>query len=80
MTYLYDDVMKISSRYGYLNHATQEQLEKLLLFTLRDNSKLQDIVVIVWICSGDVRYEDVLHHFMSYFHPVKSDEVPDTCY
>lgn len=74
-SYPYDDILCLCEKYGYLTQATPEQLEKLLLFTLRDTPKLQDIAVIVWICSNsNTRYEDVLHRLMMHFHPVKDKQ------
>ena len=75
MVYSYDDIVALCSRYGYLTQATPEQLEKLLVFTLRTSPKLQDIAVIVWICSNaNTRYEDVLHRLMVYFHPMRDKQ------
>ena len=74
-SYPFDAIVALCEKYGYLTQATSEQLEKLLLFTLRDIPKLQDIAVIVWICSNaNIRYEDVLHCLMTYFHPAKDKQ------
>lgn len=73
-SYPFDDIIALCTRYGYFTEATSIQLEKLLAYTLRDTVKLRDIAVFVWCCSGPgVRLEDVIHCFMRYFHPVRSE-------